>query len=140
MINESYLEKPYSLSKSTIATCLACGAALLAPAGLGMEADSMLLPENLPAYACSAKQLGSNIPTRLYSKNIPTWMSADQMSQIELQEDVNLQLDVEESLRTIKKFAFLSVDEKIDREIEQHFASKPMKTRTIFVNKRINRT
>jgi hypothetical protein len=37
-------------------------------------------------------------------------------------------------LRYIQQISLLSVDEKIDKEIDKHFATRPLATKKLFVN------
>jgi hypothetical protein len=57
-----------------------------------------------------------------------------------MKNDAEVIFDALTSFDILKKLAFMTVDEEAaDKRIEDYFASKPIKTRTIFENNRIKK-
>jgi hypothetical protein len=54
--------------------------------------------------------------------------------------DVEQPINVHVALSLINSMAFLPIDEEANQRVEQHFAKKPFVGKTVFVNKRINRS
>jgi hypothetical protein len=72
----------------------------------------------------------------VYRLPSPTWINSDNISNIGISDDKAFNASI--SFDVIRKLSFMSVDEKIDKAIDDYFASKPIKTKTIFKNHRIN--
>ena len=125
----SYIEKSYFPNANSLATCLMVGA-------LCVPASSMA---NSDAHTHSWGNSGSRFQEKLYQIPTSTWSSVEQVTQSIENASVTAEINVTESLKAIRNLAFLTVDENIDKEIDDYFASKPMKTKTIFVNPRLQR-
>ncbi len=132
---ESYINRPYFVRPSSIATYLFCSA-LLSQGGVGtLNADIDI--NNIGQYHehsfQSQPKQGQEYVYRLPSS---TWISLDNISNIDISDDTVFDASI--SFDVIRKLSFMSVDEKIDKAIDDYFASKPLKTKTIFKNHRIN--
>lgn len=123
----SYVEKSYFPNSSSLAACLMVGA-LCVPA-------PAVANSNFRGY--SLENSGSHFQEKLYQIPTSTWSSVEQVTSIVENVSVVSEINVTESLNVIRNLAFLTVDEAIDNEIEQYFASKPIKTKTIFINPRL---
>lgn len=123
----SYIEKSYFPNLNSLATCLMVGA-LCVPA-------SAVANNNFRGY--SLEDQGSHFQEKLYQIPTSTWSSVEQITPSIDNVSVTSEINVTESLNVIRNLAFLTVDEAIDNEIEQYFASKPIKTKTIFINPRL---
>ncbi len=125
----SYVEKSYFPDPNSLATCLMVGA-LCVPA-------LAVAGSNFPGY--SVGHSGSHFQEKLYQIPTSTWSSVEQVTQSIENVSVTTEINVTESLNVIRNLAFLAVDEDVDSQIEQYFASKPIKTKTIFVNPRLQK-
>ena len=125
----SYIEKPYFPNPNSLATCLMVGA-LCVPA-------SAIANSDFRGY--SLDNSGSHFQEKLYQIPTSTWSSVEQVTQSIKNVSVTAEINVAESLNVIRNLAFLTVDEDVDSEIEQYFASKPIKTKIIFVNPRLQK-
>ena len=67
-----------------------------------------------------------------------TWSPVEDMIQMETRVPITSEINVTESLQVINNLAFLTVDKNVDNEIERYFVSKPVKTKTILINRLIN--
>lgn len=123
----SYIEKSYRPNSSSLATCLMMGV-LCVPA-------STVTIDNFRGY--SLDNSGSHFEEKMYRIPASTWSSVEQSTQSIETSSVTTEINVTESLNVIRNLAFLAVDEEVDSEIEQYFASKPIKIRTILVNPRL---
>lgn len=123
----SYIEKSYFPNPSSIVTCLMMGA-LCAPVLAGTIDD-------FNGY--SLGNSGSNFQGKMYQISTSTWSPIDQAKHLKANPIIATDINVTESLNVIRNLAFLIVDEDINNEIEQYFFSKPIKTKTILVNSRI---
>ncbi len=123
----SYIEKSYLPNSSSLATCLMMGV-LCVPA-------STVTIDNFHGY--SLENSGSHFEEKMYRIPASTWSSIEQSTQSIETSSITTEINVTESLNVIRNLAFLAVDEDVDNEIEQYFASKPIKIRTILVNPRL---
>ena len=123
----SYIEKSYLPNSNSLATCLMMGV-LCVPA-------STVTIDNFCGY--SLENSGSHFEEKMYRIPASTWSSVEQSTQSIETSSVTTEINVTESLNVIRNLAFLAVDEDVDSEIEQYFASKPIKIRTILVNPRL---
>lgn len=125
----SFIEKTYFPERSSLVTsCLVMGA-LCAPA----PATAIT-----PSHGYLGKNSETYLEERIYQPVSPTWSPLKLETQVSEKVSETVGINVAESLSVVKKMAFLAVDEAIDNEIESYFASKPVKTKTILVNSRIN--
>lgn len=132
----SYLDKSYFVNPISIAPYILCGA-LLSYSGFGVVGNvSHCEPKNRFGYAIEKPR--SNMQNNAYQVPAPTWSPSENLVQLKTNQSIHSKLDVLHSLNVIKKFSFLEVDKVVDDEIERYFASKPIKTKTILVNQRIN--
>ncbi len=92
---------------------------------------------NFPRYSVGHSE--SHFQEKLYQIPTSTWSSVEQVTQSIENVSVTTEINVTESLNVIRNLAFLAVDEDVDSQIEQYFASKPVKTKTIFVNPRLQK-
>lgn len=130
---ESYIDKPYH-SKSSIATYLLCGA-MLSSGGVAALQDGPV--DN------TTEQSNYSIhpqPSQILKKHYqtpPTWSSLENISSTKITKETDSRIDVSLALKVVNQLAFMKVDEDVDQKIESYFASKPIKTRTVFENHRI---
>ena len=129
----SYMDKSYI--DTPIATLL-CGALLLS-GGAGIIDNSSSV-EQSNNYGYYLEESGTNIQDEAYQVPAQTWSPVEDMIQIEMSVPDAAEINVTESLQVINNLAFLTVNEDVDNEIERYFASKPVKTKTILINHRIN--
>lgn len=123
----SYIENSYFPSPSSLAACLMMGV-LCTPVSVGTIND-------FNGY--SLENSRSNFQGNFYQIPTSTWSPIDQATHLKANLIIASDINVTESLNVIRKLAFLIVDEDINNEIEQYFFSKPIKTKTILVNPRI---
>ncbi len=135
--NETYIGKSYSINHNLAVTYLLCGA-LIYNGGL-LAANKSIPLEKISLYGSEIEKQGSKIQDEIYKIAPSTWSPLKNVTLLERKKSVNSKINVENSLNIISKLAFLPVDEKIDKEVELYFASKPVKTKTIFLNNRIHK-
>ncbi|WP_310600579.1 hypothetical protein [Desulfobulbus sp.] len=133
----TYIEKPYYINQNLAVTYLLCGA-LFYNGGMANINDQRPL-ERMKHYGCAIENQGSNIQNPVYKFPSHTWSPLKNFAYFDANKYIDSKLDVKDSLNVIKKLAFLPVNEEIDREVEQYFASKPIRTKTIFINNRIHK-
>ena len=130
----SYIEKTY-VRPGSIATCIMCSA-ILSHGGLGIpEAAAFVEQDN--TYEYSLEKAMPSVQGKAYQVPSPTWSSIDNASDLKKDHPGSLAINASDSLQVIKTLAFMGVDEDVDNEIERYFASKPIKTKTILINRRI---
>lgn len=138
----SYLEKVYLGDSKTIETFVTCNALLSSDRLASISSFEDTTFEDTASfyqganYWNSLKEKVSHFHNIAYLVVTPTWSSIDHSTEVKYKFS---EIDVKESLNTIKRFAFLAVDEKTDSEIENYFASIPIKTKTILKNPRIKK-
>lgn len=134
--NETYIGQSYSINHN-LAVTLLCGALIY---NGGLLAVSKSLPhQKVSLYGCEIEKQGSKIQDEVYKIAPSTWSPLKNVTLLEGKKSLNSKINVKNSLNVINKLAFLPVDEKIDKEVELYFASKPVKTKTIFLNNRIHK-
>lgn len=132
---ESYIDKPYH-SKSSIATYLLCGALLSSSGGM---IQSSIVDDTVSLQHYTIQPQPSQISTEHYQVPSPTWSPLENLSSTDIIGEVKPRIDTSIALRVVNKLAFMKVDEEIDQKIENYFAAKPIKTRTVFENHRIKK-
>jgi len=110
--------------------------AILSHGGLGVQ-EAAAFVEQDNAYEYSLEKAMPIIQGKAYQVPSPTWSSIDNASDLKREHPKGLAINVFDSLETIKNLAFMGVDEDVDIEIERYFASKPIKTKTILINRHI---
>jgi len=132
---ESYIDKPYLTKPSSIATYLVCGA-LLSHGGIG-GLNSDLVRTVSTQYGYDYQSQPSQVQEDLYQTPSPTWAYLDNISSAGLGNETLFDASV--SFDVVRKLSFMTVDEEINKAIDDYFSTKPIKTKTIFENHRIKK-
>lgn len=128
---ESYINSSYLSKYPSVATHLICCAAL--SYGGMINSDCYF-----QSFDNTDRPCGYNHEIFRNAQTL-SWISFNNISIAELNHDIEVIFDATACLDIVKKLSFMTVDEKVDKRIEEYFASIPVKTKVIFKNHRINK-